>query len=455
MKSAKNKIAKRNGYSLVEVIVSITLIALLATAVAVFMQYWHQIRTLSNDMTIALNDAQKAIENEYARVRRIIDANITEELEDLPSTTVDVFEFRVTVYPVSGSAMVRSGQDVGSIKLSGGLAYTYKSEPKIPQIKSAKLVSLKDSSVDVIYFPESKDGVKVQDIQLDGSYTNLKKYIYWWYVGGANNHVLPLPGESMGEFSDIVPICPQDFTLLGDEREDYVTFNDLSKYKGRLIASLVIPGTIEGYMGQSFATNYIYVSALPNIGKYVAVYDASVLSANDKNYISETDGIVTVNDLPSEIEYNNSTKLMLRHTGTVYLDKASDGTQSSPSAGTYPSRYFSYSADSLSRITITSSNSFRTGTVIHAFAVANAGSGDAFLKWVSGSTTTGILTGQTNPDDEHEWKIYYGSIQVSGAGSFEVGGTDVNIAELIITANANGTEVTEIVNYLAEKYGIK
>ena len=52
------------------------------------------------------------------------------------------------------------------------------------------------------------------------------------------------------------------------------------------------------------------------------------------------------------------------------------------------------------------------------------------------------------------WQIKYTSVTVRNRTTFELGGTDVNIAELILVENPAVEEINWIVDYLKDKYDI-
>lgn len=451
---------KKNGFSLVEVLVSIVLIALLATLVAAFLLYWQNVRDQSNKLTSALNEAQRLMESKYSDLRKLIN-NKSDELEDLTPITKTIFGQEIPVYTISAK------DAEGAIELYGGLADTFRDNPEIPVIESVNIIRNNDAVVDVIYFAKNTDGVKVKmPIQMVGSYATLKKYIYKWYVGSENFHVLPLAGEKSGEITDATAICPQDFTLLGPEENEYLS--DISRFKGKLVACIVIPGTIEGYMGDSVVSNYIYISALPEMsqGRYIAVYDPSLISyidntADDKYHINTASGtgLLTVDSLQSEIEYSGN-RLKLNHTGSVYLSVNKSDTEETKGLDTsekkYPTRFLMYTNGVYSTV----STNFNNNTKVYAFAVAkdteNTGSPYLFRN-TSVMLSNAIIDPEDNNDENGDnggWQIRYFFDTAFGNTTFKLGDLNVNIAELILVADPSVEEVNNIVDYLSEKYCI-
>lgn len=449
----KTIITDKNGFSLVEVLVSIVLIALLATMIAAFLQFWQGVRNKANELTAALNESQQAIESEYSTVRSKLDNNIT---EGLPASTInaELFGVDVTIYRVSSEVIV--GDDV-SVALNGGLAYTYKDKelPPIPAITRVEMIPYNAPKSDAMYFTNTDNGVEVpnSNITLDNVYTNLKKYIFRWYIGAENYHVLPLPGEKTGEITSVVALCPQDFELIGSEEENILKFSDLQKYRGRLVACLVIPGTIEGYMGKSVVSNYIYISNLPDIGKekYIAVFDPSLISDADSSSIEIRSDKVIVKTLNSEISYRNNTKLQLSHLSEpyVYLGYSTKGTQNI--GGVYPTRYLSYTKGTTGTIRY----NFNSETKIRAFAVT-CNIAEETKPYLYCNNTVILENKIVNVGDDEIWEINYTEeeISVKGDVTFKLGGTDVYIAEMILVANPDTTDIENIISYLREKYGI-
>jgi prepilin-type N-terminal cleavage/methylation domain-containing protein len=454
----KNIRKNKSGFSLVEVLVSIVLIALLATLVAAFLLYWQNVREQSIKITTALNEAQRLMEGKYSDLRKLIN-NKSEELESLTPITKTIFGQEIPVYTLSA-------QDAeGKIMLSGGMADTFKENPEIPVIESVNIVTNNNDAVDAMYFTTSTDGVMVKmPIPMVGSYATLKKYLYRWYVGNESFHVLPLAGEKTGEITGVIALCPQDFTLLGLEDKEFLS--DVSRFRGKIVACIAIPGTIEGYMGDSVVSNYIYISDLPEIyaGDYVALYDASLISyidntADDKYHIDSAleTGLLLVDSLASELEYSNS-KLLLNHTGNVYLNINGSETQErygdDYSSEKYPTRFLMYTTGVKSSV----SARFGPGTTVYAFAVANDTENTGlpyFFRNDSPMLSNVVIDDEYNEsNDNGGWQIRYSSGLVSGDVTFWLGGIDVNIAELILVANPTDEEVGKIRDYLSEKYCI-
>jgi prepilin-type N-terminal cleavage/methylation domain len=446
------RLSDKNGYALVEVLVSIVLVALLATFVAVFMAYWQVVRTQSNDMTKALNKVQQLIEEDYSDVKLYIQSNNATWLAaNTTQSTVSMFGRDIKVYSVSESVYDDSGAAV--ITLTRGVANTYKVTPTIPQIASVSITA-NSADVDALYFAGTSSVASVKEpITLSVS-ENFKKYIYQWYVTDTYYHVLPLVGETALSEGNVIPGCPINFNFLSSEQN--LTLTDLSQFKGDIIACLVTPGSKQGYMGDSVCSNYIYISPLPTLltGSYFALYDASLLGYKDGySYSAISNDTLVLNQLTSEIANSNGTYIKLSHTGKAYLNTAGDNTASEDTAIDYMSRYFHYTTGNKST---TASTSFSSGSKIYVYTVAR-NSDDSVGTFVS-ANTTGLISYAADEDGQVDdsWAIQSGNITLSSQTSltFTFGNMNVDIAEALIVVNPSDADKTSIQNYLMAKYGI-
>ncbi len=481
----KKPIPKLNnkGYSIVEVLVSIVLIALLASFVAVFMLFWQNVRAQSNMLTEALNLAQRGIESKYDIYSVLINNNQTDEFDDEEVTEIEcnIFNRSLKVYAVKETFNMQElakeyfdnfpgyiPVEDEHITLVRGIAYSSVAKPPIPQIESVT-INANGSEVDVIYFADESSYASVSlPIKMKDS-TNFHKHLYQWYEAFDRFHVLPLKGESMVGEGSVVPSCPYDFNFISGAND--MTLHELGKYyKGKIIACLVIPGSVHGYMGDSVVSNYIYVSPLPrlNSGKYYALYDASLISYKDEAILSSSsDGVRRgiKENISSELVYNKD-NIQLQHSrDTVYLNIIGDNTgleDENQSTTTY-TRYLEYRGGAYSR---TTERNFSSSTEIYAFAVFkpavdedDPSYGEPFLKYLTRSngryTETSLLSNAIDVGNSNRgWQIKYTSVTVRNRTTFELGGTDVNIAELILVENPAVEEINWIVDYLKDKYDI-
>ncbi len=447
----------KKGFSLVEVLVSIVLVALLATFVAVFMAYWQTVRTQSNELTKSLNKVQQIVEEKYSEARKYIRGNNTEWLEaNTEQSSVTLFGRQITVYKVS--AEVKDDKGATVIALSRGIANTYRGTPAIPQIASVT-IKANNAEVDAVYFADSTSSAVIKEPIPLSVTENFKRFMYQWYATRSVYHVLPLKGETVKSEGNVVPGCPINFFFLSGEEE--LSLSNLAQYKGGIIACLATPGSKQGYMGDSVCSNYIYVSPLPTLetGTYFALFDPSLLSYNDGYMINDiVNDTLVLSPIPSELAYKGTT-ITLSHIGKVYLNTAGSNTAGAYAAVEYMSRYMRYTAGNYSK---TQAYTFNAGQTAHVFAVArntNGKPGTYFHTAPSGP----ILS--YAPDENGEisdgWLIQHASAALpANPVTFYMGsdnsanGMDVDIAETLVVINPSDTDVTAIMNYLKVKYGI-
>lgn len=449
------RLSDKNGYALVEVLVSIVLVALLATFVAVFMAYWQVVRAQSNDMTKALNSVQQLIEEEYSEVKLYIQSNNTTWLAaNTTQSTVSMFGRDILVYTVSKSVHDDSGKSI--ITLTRGVANTYIVTPTIPQI-AAVSITANSADIDALYFAGTSSVGSIKEPITLSVTENFKKYLYQWYATDTYYHVLPLLGETALSEGNVVPGCPINFNYLSGEQN--LTLSDLSRFKGNIIACLVTPGSKQGYMGDSVCSNYIYISPLPMLSTsgYFALYDASLLGYKDGySYSAVINDTLTLSALTSEIPYGSNTYIKLNHTGNVYLNTAGNNTTLAGADSDYMSRYIQYTANSYST---TASQSFANSTKIYVFTVArnSDNSVGTYLSVTNGTSTTGLLSYTADEDGQVDdsWTIKYNVKTLTNlATTFKIGAMNVDIAEMVMVVNPSDPDINLIKNYLCVKYGI-
>lgn len=496
----KNKIYKLNnrGFSLVEILVSIVLLALLATFVAAFMRYWYNMRALSNLMTEALNVAQKEMEKKYDDYSVKINNNDVSgfDPEEVTAFDCNIFGKSVKVYAVKeefnmsnlesadmyydkyqvGDEVSDYKFDNGYITLVRGIAYSNVVKKPIPKIGSVT-IDTDYGDFDAVYFVGENAKASVKNIEMLDS-SNLYKYLYQWYEAFDRYHVLPLKGETMVGEGSVVPNCPYDFNFINGAND--TTLSNLARYKGKIIACLVTPGSSHGYMGNSVTSNYIYISPLPTLetASYFALYDASLISQKDGIMIDPNSyNVILTNPLNNELKDFGGKDVKLNHSGSVYLMTAGQNTaetklenddenpdeESDEQYEQYMTRCLEYTGTSYST---TDSFYFSNRTQITVFAVVKPNPPDdvddrKYLTIENGSVFGERDLLKTVLDENNNnggWQIQYKSTEVRGLIKFKLGGADVNIAELIIIQSPTGKDVSsdenKILNYLRLKYCI-
>lgn len=274
--------------------------------------------------------------------------------------------------------------------------------------------------------------------------------LYQWYVCTGSFHAADyIDGshyEDESQYSTVYTIYPSNFTLLPGATGASFTVD--ARCEGRLLVCVVTPLSVEGTMGASRVSNYLYVSALPRLtsGGYKMVIDPSLAPVH---YTAED--VMDITQLESR--YPGGAALTATGSGAPKLSLIGAPTDtalalSPDGAGNY-SRYLRFSEGAAMR---SSGLSPVAGDLVFAVVRDRDGTQPDFLR-VGGTgygLTTNLYSGSGAGDTG--WRIVLMRLNNSGS-DFELGNANVDVAELIVTDDI-GTQSDAILGYLAAKYHI-
>lgn len=463
------EIKKRRGFSLAEVVIAFVLISLLVLIVGGVMTNSYILSTQLDKLPSAYYGAQDQVESELDALKDLVkekyrlqneitntppadlDPGLVTRLNDVNTQlsayrsrsvslfgkSVDLFEFECDYTSPDGTELT----------LNAGTANAEPLERPVPIIDSVTIHASGGAVSNELYHA---DGTTVYSTVSYNSknYSYYFRDLYQWYVCTGDFHTTAY--ASAHEFEELLygtvfAQYPNNFTLLPGETADSITVD--SSYNGKFLVCVVTPLSIEGKMGQSVVSNYIYISNLPSLssGSYSMVIEPSLTT-----YDYDSSGYVSIDQIRSRIPIGSRLISTGSRRARVSLDGAvtdSDMAASATGRGNY-SRYIQFDTSSM----MSGSGLSGYGRKV-AFVVAKSHSGDVdfmYSGWDSyGFATNGFSLGAGGDND---WFLL--AAELSDPSDFSIGGQNVDVAELILVNDPSSADVSSVLSYLANKYHI-
>lgn len=447
--------------SLVEVMMSFVLVGILVLLVsgavtssyktAAAMQklpglYYKGQQGIEND----LDDLEKRVTKKYLYEKELSsvahpDPSIADSLEEIndglreecEKLDFTLFGKDVTLYQFTREYEI---EKVGNIVLHAGTASGVKLERPVPVLDTVTINAVGGS-----VSPECFNSVgKTLTTTVTYAETN-KEYhyteLYQWYVSTGKQHAVyyadGTPGPDEMLHGTVMPVYPADFTLISSERTSSMVITE--EYRGKFVFCLVTPLSVNGKMGESVVSNLVYISDLPGGLIYRAVIDPSLIvvpyGENGKAPISMLDSTSAAN---GTFTVNG---------GSPYIDLV--GAMVSETSGAI-TRFLHF--DTTDTVKSAAGLNVKDSDVIFVVARNNASSKVNFILAGSDKYGFGRNSSATEPTGDG-WVLL--KIKVgNNATAYQIGGADVDIAELIISQSP-GTAGEELIGkYLKNKYGI-
>ena len=481
----------KQGFTLVEVVVSITLIAFVALFLTTFIMGNINAISQTKQVTTTLFSVQNQVETHYEKLTSILFdiQELQKKLKadptsaDAPAWTAQVtakqLEFNQYLANHSADLKATTFSALGVTNIPGYSITSQEFDDRgdlalqldtvicdipilIPDVPEIDTLDIKISGqTRVIYFAQDSDTA-----ESTFTYSNDKgKYmeVFQWYQANPAYHSAILPkSEPAPNYEQPQPAYPGTSEIIPGKTK--ATLEKVSDYKGRMLVNTVIPVTAEGIYGKTVASNFIYVSALPELatGKYVALFDPSFYDSTTSTGYDDTTKQYELLSLSSELAYNSSYLTLESSDGTTrWLSVPGINSSSYADRPSY-TRYLPLYEHNTATDTYTPkpmtinlpSDATSNLTVIALVRSSDKRSGTVAYDSV---TNTPILTIPSFPADSSPW--YFCAVQdVTLAGSQLVigppAGSNFNpdIAELILIKNATEDEINSIKSYLGDKY---
>jgi len=453
-----------DGFSVVEVLVSMFLVAILAVFVATFFAFHNNMVSEAKKLTDTVYETQDKMEENIQTLINDIKSNTTSSY-----TTKQYTLFGKSVDIKLVSAELLNTDSSVALRLDTGISTSYSSnnpEPDRPQLTSVDVTV--GSWNKAVYFPAAADTALVSYVKDTATMAYWYKNVYQWYFSSERMHSIPLANYTSD--GAISPKYPWDFDIISLQAEknmpgedivypDGVTAPKVTDFLGRFIGCAATPGSNEGFLG-STKFDEIYVSALPSLtqGTYKMLIDPSLMDITiASGFTDNKKAVRTINSEKPLASIASS----LTSTSDVYVYLDGANTSNNNILGQeYFSRYFSLDniQMSLSTLGISSKNNIS----LYAIARSSANTTTPIVKY-NGSAilSIGNITGQTiypaYSEGTAAWYLVntsYTTVQNYSESLLKLGGSSLDIAEFIVVLNPTTNDDTAIRNYLLIKYGI-
>lgn len=460
----------RNGFSLAEVVIAFVLISLLGVIVAGVVTASYRLSAQLHELPNAYYSAQDQVEKELDALKEMVKEKfrIQNELTNTPpgeiqsalvdrlnevnaslgayrsrnatlfGKSVDVFEFTYTQSEGTGTGLV----------LYAGAANAESLERPVPIIDQVLIKAAGGGVVNELY--HAAGTVVNATVQYNSkNYSYHFRDLYQWYVCTGDFHTTAYgTGRGYEEvlYGTVFAQYPHDFTLIPGATGASLTVD--ASYAGKFLVCVATPLSIEGKMGESCVSNFLYISALPSLstGTYLMTIEPSLTTFN-----YDPSGFVSVD----QIQSRTPTASRLVSVGGRRAEVSLNGsvtdsivTSSLTGRGNY-SRYLKFEPGCVMRASGLPS---RGGVV--AFAVARSGGGAVDDFMASGTETAGFATNSymLGMGGDSGWLLL--AADLSEPNNFVIGGQYVDVAELILVGSPSPQDTAAVLSYLAKKYHI-
>lgn len=470
------------GFTIVEVIVSVALLGIVVLIVAKLMSYQNLVNTQATQMQNNLYNAQKNIEQKTIALKDIIEKKQIpdESIYGTADLSYKIFGKTVDCYAVS--ADVKNSDDSVAFKLDTAVPKEdIKFTPPIPTIKNAKLTMNGDTDKYEAFYYNFANGFATAkaSAEKDANPSEFQKNLYQWFLTDTRYHVIPsYDGDyKNGKYRiyDILyekeyPRLPTDFGMLSGFKDE--TFKIRGEDVGKVLACSITAGGKHGYMGNTLATNYVYISNLPKLeqGAYKTIIDPSVNFETFKKYLSSNKVLVSENPEDALKFVYPSTNPSAEPTSDNMLDFDVNGASTKINYGNkdFKTNYISFDANKTieTKVKNTTDNNFTENSIMYFVGKIDKTqytSNKNFIEikprglykdFNSGTGTDNIV--------DNKWGIYsFDFAELAQGNDYKknkplnkivINTAGLEFAEFILVNNPNDNDKTAINDYLMEKY---
>lgn len=286
----------RRGFSLAEVVIAFVLISLLVLIVGGVMTSSYVLSAKIDQLPNTYYAAQDEVEKELDSLKALVKEKfrIQNELTNTPPGEISSelvrrlndINKKLAVYQSKNVALFgksvelfefdydqRSEKTDLQLKLRAGVANAESLERPVPIIDHVTISSAGGSvSNEVYHAVGSNINASVQ--YNNKNYDYYFRSLYQWYVCTGDFHTSPYATDRAHEellYGTVFAQYPDNFTLIPGSTGSSITIDE--SFAGKFLVCAVTPLSIEGKMGKSVVSNFLYVSALPTLdsGDYVMV----------------------------------------------------------------------------------------------------------------------------------------------------------------------------------------
>ena len=295
---------KKKGMTLIEVVVSITLLA--AIAAGMLPAFPNTLRMLvgTREMTENIFAAQEAMEQEIEDVKGKIKQNSKGASISIDGSGTYMIFDGTDQRTVTGYLRDISVNDTSFLSNSGSkkiytvVADTYRVDYPIATINSVTTtIEGIGSGYTGCYADTSSMFLSTHVDLSDPSGVNLTN-IYRLYVSEKGFYISPEASPEEAEKGTAYPVFPDDYAIIPGEATSMLS-GDLSGYAGKFLMCTVTPASRSGKMGETVPGNAIYLSGLKAADNLKLHLDCSMLDQMDSDALINSGNITYIKKLRS------------------------------------------------------------------------------------------------------------------------------------------------------------
>jgi len=445
---------RKNGFTLIEIIVSIALLGIMSMAM---------VTVVSNNF-VFLRESKEIAEQTFLSQQEIEleVSDIKNQLKN-PSHTLDMDDVDIDGVTVEYHQVV---------KAYNGYNYSFLVTPQqFPEYVLLNtfdvLATLKSDTANAFnVYPIATSSIMGSNTPDPSTYSaHWMMDIYQWYVSRPGFNI-PVPRGSdlvadfkyydylvsnglESELGNRYPQFPEDYVLIGTATTN--SMPDLTSYGGRHVVFKVIPAAKSGRLGIPEYSEPVFISGLTNTTNLALHFDASYLdpsyvNSSNQTHVTNDRKVIKWVDLSSGIGVAAPTE----SGSAVTVDKRPVLADSTLGSG-FVGRYVQFDANK--NIAIASQNT--SGKWLYVFSVAKGTSGSVIFQ--NGGTNSVTIDNLAEEIDSG-WMLV-SKEYLSNDNTFTLGNNSVDVAEVIVfaysgqlTSASKATLTDEVSEYLRNKY---
>ena len=437
---------KKDGFTLVEILISIALLTIMATffllLIANHFRILDQTKAITEDVFLAQRVVEEEIDSVKQEIQYINDGHTP--ADPRPTYTQTVF-----------------ASDLGGVEVS-----YYETEIDYNNRHYFTLVSnIKPEPLEIIHLDSLHSDLKHHSISVDygygetdfsmiGEFTNSQTYKYdhllnqvEWFVA-SEEFIMPMPKSDGFTYDpDFYPTFPNDYKLIDNETiydfgTSQSTFDLLDEYRGRHIVFTATPAAKSGKLGEQLFSESMFVSGLPVSENLLLHLDASYIDISISSEVQTFSGnwyVYKWYDISSIMGQSAPTEWAQ----TTGLSKPV--VTRTESGDAFIGQYVSFGENQELEISQTTSGQLTVFSI-----VKNRSMVDEVVYLGNGSN---VLSLEANTEEGLELWLLKEEVITPDGNTFAIGGNYLDIAEMIIyNGTLDADQTTEIENYLVGKY---
>lgn len=467
----------RKGFTLVEVILSLAILGIISISFATIISNHFLFFSKSKEISEVMFQTQKEMETMIDETKKSIRDETNLKVGDEIDVGGTMLTLKTTdniwssIDPANNGTKIKyfEAERTQNNKLYTTLVSIFK--PKIePQLELLSIGIKAEKNKAEVPHAYSTEGFSIignfeNHRDAVSTYNLLINVIEWYVASEGFNMPIPDNKELQSELDNDVlevshyyPVFPRDYILVANETEmepDFYEkiFPQLQSYAGRHVIFTATPGAKSGRIGKQSVSKPIFISGIP-VAEILAIHlDASFINPYDNDEIVEDNPGISVKawyDISSPYVYKSG-RYQYDEAAKVLYSNSRPQLLKTEMGKPFIGQFVRFS-NTNQILKIVGQGTRNKG--IHIFAAVRSDTEHSneipFLKNGNSSITIPAGFGE---DQTGEWIIVEKFINKAQSDDFEIGGPDVDIAEIAVyNSTLSDEEIEEIENYFLSKY---